>query len=61
MAALMTCDKDKNETVVKFIAEARDHGIEVRKPDINSSETDFTVEIEGDKQAIRFGLGGAAV
>ncbi len=68
MAALMTCDKDKNDNVVKFIAEARSMGISVRQPDINESVRDFSVEIlDGGKQAIRFGLeavrnvGGAAV
>jgi DNA polymerase-3 subunit alpha len=59
MAALMTCDKDKNENVVKFIAEARGSGIRVLPPDINGSERDFSVEVvdEQGTQAIRFGLG----
>jgi DNA polymerase III subunit alpha len=61
MAALMTCDKDKNENVVKFIAEARGSGIEVLPPDINESDRDFTVvkrEVDGrTEQQIRFGLG----
>jgi DNA polymerase-3 subunit alpha len=58
MAALMTCDKDKNENVVKFIAEARGSGICVLPPDINGSERDFSVEaLEDGSQAIRFGLG----
>ncbi|MCX4245714.1 DNA polymerase III subunit alpha [Paraliomyxa miuraensis] len=43
MAALMTCDKDKNENVVKFIAEARGAGIEVLPPDVNESGMDFSV------------------
>ncbi|RMG97143.1 MAG: DNA polymerase III subunit alpha [Deltaproteobacteria bacterium] len=58
MAALMTCDKDKNENVVKFIAEARAMGIEVRRPCVNVSRRDFSVEkTESGGQAIRFGLG----
>src|SRR5262249_41782243 len=40
MAALLTCDKDKTENIVKFIAEARAMGIEVLRPDVNESETD---------------------
>jgi DNA polymerase-3 subunit alpha len=58
MAALMTCDKDKNENVVKFIAEARGSGIRVLPPDVNGSERDFSVEpLPDGSQAIRFGLG----
>jgi DNA polymerase-3 subunit alpha len=58
MAALMTCDKDKNENVVKFIAEARGIGIEVLPPDVNESSRDFTVVRDAqDNQQIRFGLG----
>jgi len=42
-AALMTCDKDSTDSVVKFIAEAREQGIRVERPDINQSDADFTV------------------
>ncbi len=65
MAALMTCDKDKNENVVKFIAEARSSGIGVLPPCVNESERDFSVVTrphEDDdtvtEQWIRFGMGG---
>jgi len=68
MAALMTCDKDKNENVVKFIAEARSSGIGVLPPCVNESERDFSVvtrpevkdgeETGRTEQWIRFGLGG---
>ncbi len=65
MAALMTCDKDKSENVVKFIAEARSMGIDVLSPCVNESDADFTVVSrpgEGSDAAptrkIRFGLGG---
>lgn len=59
MAALMTCDKDKNDNVVKFIAEARGSGIGVLPPDVNESDRDFTVVMrDGGEQRIRFGLGG---
>jgi len=52
MAAILTSEMHSTEAVVKYIAECRDQGIEVLPPDINHSETDFTVE-DG---AIRFGL-----
>ena len=58
MAALMTADKDKNENVVKFIAEARSTGIVVLPPDVNESGRDFSVvQREDGEQQIRFGLG----
>ena len=72
-AALLTADKDKIEKVVRTIAEARAWGVSVLPPDINASETDFTVvyaHVDGrgpargpgklrDRYApqIRFGLG----
>ena len=37
MAALLTCDKDNTDKVVKFIAEARAMGIAVLRPDVNES------------------------
>ena len=42
-AALLTCDKDDTDAIVKFIAEAKGHGIRVLRPDINESDTDFNV------------------
>jgi DNA polymerase III subunit alpha len=45
MCALMTCDKDKSENVVKFIAEARTMGIKVLPPDVNESASDFNVVV----------------
>ena len=59
MAALMTCDKDKNENVVKFIAESRSDGIEVLPPDVNESGRNFSVDVHAEtgEQRIRFGLG----
>jgi len=62
MAALMSCDKDKSENVVKFIAEARAMGIGVLQPCVNESDSDFTVvehDAEGGEtvRQIRFGMG----
>ncbi len=41
--ALMTSDRDKIEKVVRTISEARAWGVSVLPPDINASDTDFTV------------------
>ncbi len=53
MAALMTSVLGSDTKIAGYIAECREMGIPVLKPDINHSEDTFTVEGE----AIRFGLG----
>jgi len=54
MAALLSSSIGDTDNVVKFIAEARELGIEVLAPDVNESGYKFTVV--GDKR-LRFGLG----
>ncbi|MDQ4080143.1 MAG: DNA polymerase III subunit alpha, partial [Gemmatimonadota bacterium] len=54
MAALLSSCIGDTDSVVKYIAEARELGIEVLPPDVNESGYKFTVV--GDKR-IRFGLG----
>jgi DNA polymerase-3 subunit alpha len=57
IAGLMSCDNDNTDNIVKFISEARAMGLEVERPDVNQSASDFTV-IPNDKgKVIRFGLG----
>ncbi|MHC4861218.1 MAG: DNA polymerase III subunit alpha, partial [Planctomycetota bacterium] len=53
MAALMTCDMGVTDKIVRYMGECRKMGIEVRPPDANVSNAEFTVE-DG---VIRFGLG----
>jgi DNA polymerase-3 subunit alpha len=55
-AALLTCDKDDTDAIVKFIAEAKGHGIRVLRPDINESDNNFTVV----RVAVSSSAGGAA-
>jgi DNA polymerase-3 subunit alpha len=63
MAALLSCDMDNTDKVVKYINECRQRKIAVLPPDINESFQDFTVVSD----RIRFGLaavknvGGAAL
>lgn len=45
-AAALTADKEKIEKVVRTITEARAWGVVVLPPDINASETDFSVTYE---------------
>ncbi len=52
MAALLSCDKNNTEKVVRYITECRDHNIEVLPPDINESFKDFSVKDD----RIRFGM-----
>ncbi|BCS54706.1 DNA polymerase III subunit alpha [Geobacter sp. SVR] len=53
MAALLTCDMDSTDKVIKNIADCREQGIEVLPPDINKSGLSFTVV----GHSMRFGLG----
>ena len=53
MAAVMTNDQDDTKRVVLYIEECRKLNIRVLPPDINESESEFSV-VNGD---IRFGLG----
>ena len=63
MAALLSCDVNNTDKVVKYISECKDHQIDVLPSDINESNQDFTVI----NDRIRFGLaavknvGGAAL
>ncbi len=52
MAALLTSEMQSSESIVKYIAECRSHGIQVLPPSINDSDKTFTVM--GNE--IRFGL-----
>ena len=63
LAALLSCDVENTDKVVRYISECRQENIEVLPPDINESVQDFTVI----DNRIRFGLaavknvGGAAL
>lgn len=57
LAATMTLDMGNTDKLGVFKAEADRMGIEVRPPDINRSKATFSVEVEGDKRAIRYALG----
>ena len=54
MAAILSSSIGDTDSVVKFINEARELGIEVLPPDVNESNYKFTVL---DESRIRFGLG----
>src|SRR5260221_668812 len=54
LAAILSSSIGDTDSVVKFINEARELGIEVLPPDVNESNYKFTVL---DEKRIRFGLG----
>jgi len=53
MAALLSCDMDSTDKVIKNISDCREQGIEVLPPDINASGHSFSVV----EKSMRFGLG----
>lgn len=53
-AALLTCDQDNPDKVIRSINDARQNGIRVMPPDINHSELNFSV-VNG---CVLFGLAG---
>ncbi|MBI2944083.1 MAG: DNA polymerase III subunit alpha [Candidatus Wallbacteria bacterium] len=52
MAAVLTNDRDDTDRIASFIEECRRMGISILPPDVNESDTNFTVV----GKAIRFGL-----
>jgi DNA polymerase-3 subunit alpha len=54
MAAIMTCDLDKTEKVVRYLSECRRMKFTVLPPDINRSRIEFDVAGKG---VVGFGLG----
>ena len=56
MAALLTSETSKPESVVKYIGECREIGIRVEPPDVQISGAQFTPHVTAEGEAIRFGL-----
>ena len=56
MAALLTSETSKPDSVVKYIGECREIGIRVEPPDVQVSGAQFTPHTTEESQAIRFGL-----
>ena len=56
MAALLTSETSKPDSVVKYIGECREMGIRVEPPDVQTSGAQFTPLITPEGESIRFGL-----
>jgi DNA polymerase-3 subunit alpha len=58
MTALLSVNQNDTDKIALYVADCRRMGIEVKPPDVNVSNWDFTIEdIAGKQSAIRFGLG----
>lgn len=57
LTAMLSVERDNTEKVRRYFAEAKNLGIDVAPPDINSSGLDFTIEDDQERPLIRFGLG----
>lgn len=52
MTALMSVAKNETDKVAWYAADCRRMGIDVRPPDVNSSEWDFSIEPAGEQSAL---------
>ncbi len=62
LAATASCDQDKEDKLLRAIAEIRQAGIPIAGPDVNRSGPDFTIEVSGSEagpviKTVRLGLG----
>jgi len=57
LTAMLSVERDNTDKVRRFFAEAKNLGIDIAPPDINRSRLEFTIEDEGERPLIRFGLG----
>ncbi len=57
LAGLLAVYRTREDKVTTFIEECRRRKIAVLPPDVNLSALDFTIEADGARQSIRFGLG----
>ncbi|MCA9956744.1 MAG: hypothetical protein KC434_18570, partial [Anaerolineales bacterium] len=57
LTAMLSVEPDTTEKERRYFAEAKNLGIDVGPPDINTSGLDFTIEDGGERPLIRFGLG----
>jgi DNA polymerase-3 subunit alpha len=57
LTAMLSVERDNTDKVRRYFAEAKNLGIDVAPPDINVSGLDFTIDDDGERPLIRFGLG----
>ncbi|MCB0035173.1 MAG: DNA polymerase III subunit alpha, partial [Anaerolineales bacterium] len=57
LTAMLSVERDNTEKIRRYFAEAKNLGIDVEPPHVNRSLLDFTIEDDGERPRIRFGLG----
>ena len=57
LTAMLSVERDKTEKVQRYFAEAKNLNIDVGAPSVNHSFIDFSIEDDGERPLIRFGLG----
>ncbi len=57
LTAMLSVERDNTDKVRRYFAEAKNLGIDIAPPDVNRSMLDFTIEDDGERPLIRFGLG----
>jgi DNA polymerase III subunit alpha len=57
LTAMLSVERDNTDKVRRYFAEAKNLGIDVGPPDINTSHLDFTIDDSGERPLILFGLG----
>lgn len=57
LTAMLSVERDNTDKVRRYFAEAKNLGIDIAPPDVNRSGLDFTIEDDGERPRIRFGLG----
>ena len=57
LTAMLSVERDNTDKVRRYFSEAKNLGIDIEPPDINRSHLDFTIEDDGERPRIRFGLG----
>jgi DNA polymerase III subunit alpha len=57
MTALLSVTKNETEKMALYVNDARNMGVTVLPPDINTSQWDFVIEEMESKSVIRFGMG----
>ena len=57
LTAMLSVERDNTDKVRRYFAEAKNLGIDIAPPVINRSGLDFSIEDDGTRPIIRFGLG----
>ncbi|MCA9973541.1 MAG: DNA polymerase III subunit alpha, partial [Anaerolineales bacterium] len=57
LTAMLSVERDNTDKVRRYFQEAKNLNIDIAPPDVNRSMLDFTIEDDGERPRIRFGMG----